>query len=664
MIDEARAKNPQFESYQDDELLQKLGLLEESHSLEQLTSVKWNVLYDELCRFTNHIYAQHGTKSPSEDIASQLLAALVKETRAIVLTTNFDDVLCDAYFHVYKQKLIDVILPNAMNAELGTGPKQFRLHGKVGNKPRSSVEQRRKLETEARFAIEHLRATSDIIVIGFSGSDEGVMEILRKESRNQVIWCLFDPKGLGVEQTQSEGLKNLREELSSLKVITFKSFEELMIQIQHESGIRLPLQDDVTFANPSRKGVPLEIDFELFGERVDSEARIELERIDFTKENVDAIEETARVYDRYGDLPSLVKLHELCVFESDRQRADDLLTILRARGDAEEFVILAELQQALVSNDFRKVKEKEGLLDNQFPGSRLALRIRVSSRLRNGEYVECMEAAAEFQQSGKFSPSVEAMKELARVYHTQRSAGLVNLFALHQQYPTGSIVKSALLEALVCLGHIVEGAELCLSGLFGDHGWNVLADYFEILFKAGGPDSRRVGVEWLNQHRNEIPITKECLVLFLQCLIHQWSHDLLDWDWARAWYFRVMPKSEVSEYYVRMHLQICLILRISKLSDSIVKQFGELFVDEPRFRTAIRVLEFGYRPSSRGISDIERELRMSIVQETQKQSQQSIAGVHYVQFLRSVFDRNVRAEGGMRTRFRRKRPYVMVTDSQ
>ncbi|MHB8103189.1 MAG: SIR2 family NAD-dependent protein deacylase [Methanosarcina sp.] len=159
----------------------------------------------------------------------------------IILTTNFDDMIADAFYLYTDQKPI-VILHEALAAFVkisDTRPIVIKLHGDSKLSPLNTKDET-KLSNKIKKVIKNLFSETGLIFIGYGGNDSSINEILNKIPVNDgsFPWGIY---WIG-ERTPDNQMGEFLEKRNALWV-KHKNFEELMLHIKETFELGLPTID-------------------------------------------------------------------------------------------------------------------------------------------------------------------------------------------------------------------------------------------------------------------------------------------------------------------------------------------------------------------------------------------------------------------------------------
>ena len=159
------------------------------------------------------------------------------------LTPNFDDLLFDA-FYLYLEDKPQLINHRAIAPEFKltrNRPTIVKLHGDyLYDNLQNTDDETNTLETELREILDQVVHEYGLVVVGYGGYDESIMEpLLNADIEYGIYWCTRDP----------ENLSPMTEQLlkrSNTFLVPIKSFESLMSQFANQiDDIELPTRDEL-----------------------------------------------------------------------------------------------------------------------------------------------------------------------------------------------------------------------------------------------------------------------------------------------------------------------------------------------------------------------------------------------------------------------------------
>ena len=165
-----------------------------------------------------------------------------------VFTTNFDDLLNEAFYQYSNNRPIVCAHDSSISGVSVTSdrPKVIKLHGDyLFDNIKTTLRETESLETNMRLKFQEFAKDYGLIVIGYSGQDRSIMDILtfllQQEDyfKNGIYWCIKK----GEENNVGSELKKLlwRERVF---YVVIDGFDELMSELNHflNDG-KLPVDD-------------------------------------------------------------------------------------------------------------------------------------------------------------------------------------------------------------------------------------------------------------------------------------------------------------------------------------------------------------------------------------------------------------------------------------
>lgn len=164
-----------------------------------------------------------------------------------VFTTNFDDLLNDAFYRFSKNRPIVCAHDSSISGVTvtSTRPKIIKLHGDyLYENIKATLRETESLETNMKMKFQEFAKDFGLIVIGYSGQDRSIMDILnfllQKEDyfKNGIFWCI------------RKGDDNISGELKKLLwkdrvyYVEIDGFDELFAELNYQLNKgRLPVDD-------------------------------------------------------------------------------------------------------------------------------------------------------------------------------------------------------------------------------------------------------------------------------------------------------------------------------------------------------------------------------------------------------------------------------------
>lgn len=161
----------------------------------------------------------------------------------VVFTTNFDDLVNEACF-AFTNDLRPMVCAHDSAVSsvrlMSERPKVLKLHGDfLYDSIKNTSSELQSLETNMRDKFAEFAKQYGLVVMGYSGNDQSVMDLLdvlvRSNNffRNGIYWCL---------RKDSKPGRRLRQLLRNDRVfwVEVDGFDEMMAEISDSSGISLP----------------------------------------------------------------------------------------------------------------------------------------------------------------------------------------------------------------------------------------------------------------------------------------------------------------------------------------------------------------------------------------------------------------------------------------
>ena len=170
---------------------------------------------------------------------SQLLAQSYIST---VVTTNFDDLIYESctLYSVRRPRVYSATTPYTSIEQDDDRPTIVKLHGDyLYANIKNTTKEMQSLDHQLMAQVSGLFQHHEIIVVGYSGSDEGIMtELFSKvPSSNAVYWCIYRdcPVPEKVSRVASEG------HLEHWFQVQTEGFDELMDELAHQLKFSIPI---------------------------------------------------------------------------------------------------------------------------------------------------------------------------------------------------------------------------------------------------------------------------------------------------------------------------------------------------------------------------------------------------------------------------------------
>lgn len=164
-----------------------------------------------------------------------------------VFTTNFDDLLNEAFYRFSKNRPIVCAHDSSISGVTITSsrPKIIKLHGDyLFDNIKATQRETESLETNMRMKFEEFAKDFGLIVVGYSGGDRSIMDIIsellrsKEYFKNGIYWCI------------RKGENNFHPELRKLLnrdrvfLVEIEGFDELFAELNHYlNNGSLPIDD-------------------------------------------------------------------------------------------------------------------------------------------------------------------------------------------------------------------------------------------------------------------------------------------------------------------------------------------------------------------------------------------------------------------------------------
>lgn len=204
--------------------------------------VLFEKVYDEPAQRRAYIEAAVAKAKPSWGYA-YLASLLAKRKFEVVFTTNFDDLVNEAcYSFVDRLRPLVCTHDSAVQSVrlLSSRPRILKLHGDfLFDSLKNTMSELRSLEENMRDKFSEFSRELGLIVLGYSGRDQSVMDLLDVLVRdprcfpNGVYWCV---------QRGSEPSDRVRQLIRQDGVywIEIVGFDEFMADVAQATGVDLP----------------------------------------------------------------------------------------------------------------------------------------------------------------------------------------------------------------------------------------------------------------------------------------------------------------------------------------------------------------------------------------------------------------------------------------
>lgn len=188
-------------------------------------------------------------KSPSIGYA-YLVSLIDKNFFNTVFTTNFDDLLNESFYRFSSSRPIVCAHDSSISGVTITSkrPKIIKLHGDyLFDNIKTTLRETESLEQNMRQKFQEFAKDFGLIVIGYSGQDRSIMDILAyllqhdEYLKNGVYWCLREGE---IEKIGGELKKLLWRE--RVYYIEIDGFDEFMAELNYKlTNGSLPINDDL-----------------------------------------------------------------------------------------------------------------------------------------------------------------------------------------------------------------------------------------------------------------------------------------------------------------------------------------------------------------------------------------------------------------------------------
>lgn len=215
---------------------------QEWHETDGEYSRLFELVYDQPSQ--RRAYIESAIKDSRPNLGYAYLTSLVKENIFnVIFTTNFDDLINDSFYR-FENELRPMVCAHDSGINsvrlMSDRPKVIKLHGDfLYDSIKNTSSELQSLEGNMRQKFMEFAKEYGLVVVGYSGNDQSVMDLLdvlvRSESyfRNGIYWCVR--KG-------SSPCRRLRQLLRNDRVywIEFDGFDELMSEVADSLDIELP----------------------------------------------------------------------------------------------------------------------------------------------------------------------------------------------------------------------------------------------------------------------------------------------------------------------------------------------------------------------------------------------------------------------------------------
>ena len=194
------------------------------------------------------IFVEHEVSGKTPSIGYAYLVKLIEQGFFnTVFTTNFDDLLNEAFYRFSKNRPIVCAHDSSISgiSVTSTRPKIIKLHGDyLFDYIKTTLRETESLEMNMKMKFQEFAKDFGLIVVGYAGNDHSIMDILtyllqhEDYFKNGIYWCIR--KG---ERSISAELKKLlwRDRVFFVEI---DGFDELFAEINHKlNNGALPIDD-------------------------------------------------------------------------------------------------------------------------------------------------------------------------------------------------------------------------------------------------------------------------------------------------------------------------------------------------------------------------------------------------------------------------------------
>lgn len=194
------------------------------------------------------IFVEHEVSGKTPSIGYAYLVKLIEQGFFnTVFTTNFDDLLNEAFYRFSKNRPIVCAHDSSISgiSATSTRPKIIKLHGDyLFDDIKTTLRETESLEMNMKMKFQEFAKDFGLIVVGYAGNDRSIMDILtyllqhEDYFKNGIYWCIR--KG---ERSISAELKKLlwRDRVFFVEI---DGFDELFAEINHKlNNGALPIDD-------------------------------------------------------------------------------------------------------------------------------------------------------------------------------------------------------------------------------------------------------------------------------------------------------------------------------------------------------------------------------------------------------------------------------------
>ena len=162
-------------------------------------------------------------------LLARIMAHYPKQFNVIV-TTNFDRLAENAITsvgktpHVFSHNaLAQLLKPNGI-----TNPTVLKIHNDVTFQPLMTEEEVSRLSQEWERKLINIFGGSTIIVIGYGGFDQSLMNLLKDKVTSEIFWCSTNPENL--RQKNSNAYEIVTQEEKS-RIVRIEGFDSFMLEL-------------------------------------------------------------------------------------------------------------------------------------------------------------------------------------------------------------------------------------------------------------------------------------------------------------------------------------------------------------------------------------------------------------------------------------------------
>lgn len=194
------------------------------------------------------IFVEHEVSGKTPSIGYAYLVKLIEQGFFnTVFTTNFDDLLNEAFYRFSKNRPIVCAHDSSISgiSVTSTRPKIIKLHGDyLFDDIKTTLRETESLEMNMKMKFQEFAKDFGLIVVGYAGNDRSIMDILtyllQQEDyfKNGIYWCIRNG-----EHNISAELKKLlwRDRVFFVEI---DGFDELFAEINHKlNNGALPIDD-------------------------------------------------------------------------------------------------------------------------------------------------------------------------------------------------------------------------------------------------------------------------------------------------------------------------------------------------------------------------------------------------------------------------------------